>query len=223
MEETNLTLFLSIAIPMLMTLLICKGRSRVSMLFVIIGMTVCLFSGEVNALLYPLTGHEMRFFAVNVSPLIEEICKSVPLFLYAFILRPKQQNVLQSAVSLGVGFAILENAAVLVRAEGTLTFSDVLFRSCGSGLVHAITALWVGCGILFVYLNRKLFLSGSLALLTTAAIYHSIFNALIDSRYAVFGLLLPILTLFPLAGLLLWRTVSQKKNRAGAISGNTKG
>ena len=206
MEGTNLSLFMSIAIPMAITLLIFKGRSRISMLFVIVGMAVCLFTGEINTLIFNFTKLEMKYYVVNVSPFVEELCKSVPLFLYAYILRPKKQDVLESAVSLGVGFAVLENAAVLAEYGGM----NVLVRSFGSGLMHAITALWIGCGIIFVYLNRKLFYTGSFAILISAAIFHSAYNALIGSSYEIVGLLLPIITLVPLSELLIKKGINKK-------------
>lgn len=211
MDTVNLNLFISIVIPMSMTLLICKGRSRKSMLFVIIGMTVCLFTGEINALLFNNCFHSMKYYVVNMSPFIEELFKSVPLFLYAYILKPKRQEVLQNAVSLGVGFAIFENAVVIAQAGGRMDFMSVLIRSFGSGLMHAIATLWVGCGIILIYLNRKLFLTGSIAVLFTASIFHSVYNALIGSSYEIIGLLLPIVTLVPLLEILIKRGLNNRK------------
>ncbi len=210
MDLINLNLYISIVIPMALTVLICKGRSRIAMLFVIIGMTVCLFTGEVNTLVLQISGQPLRFYVVNISPFVEELCKSVPLFLYAYILRPKKQDVLQCAVSLGVGFAIFENAMILAQSYGAMDFATVLARSFGSGLMHAIATLWVGCGIILIYSNRKLFYTGSLAILITASIFHSVFNALIGSSYEIAGMLLPVVALVPLLEIVIKRGINRR-------------
>lgn len=211
MENLSLYIFIGIAVPLSATVLICKGRSKVSMMFVIVGMLVCLFAGEVNTLIYQSSSMTMKFYAVNISPFLEELCKSVPLFLYAYILRPKKQEILQCAVSLGVGFAIFENASVFAQSYDTLTFMNVIARGFGSGLMHAITTLWIGCGIILIYLNKKLFYTGSAALLITAAIFHSIYNALIGSSLEIAGLLLPVSTLIPLSELLIRKLTNDKR------------
>lgn len=217
MENLSLYIFIGITVPLSATVLICRGNSRLSMLFVVIGMLVCLFAGEVNALLYRVSLLPMNFYAVNVSPLIEELCKSVPLFLYAYILHPKKQTILQCAVSLGVGFAIFENTAVFAQSYAALRFLDVLMRGFGSGLMHAITTLWIGSGIILIFLNRKLFYTGSAAILITAAIFHSIYNALIGSRLEIAGLLLPVSTLIPLTELLVRRIINKKSDHGRMI------
>ena len=214
MENVNLYIFMAIAVPLSATLLICKGRSRTSMLFVIAGMTVCLFAGEVNALLFRASGYPLKFYAINVSPLVEELCKSVPLFLYVYILRPPKQTILQCAVSLGVGFAILENAAAISQSYYAMDFMNALARAFGSGLMHAITTLWIGCGLILIYLNRKLFYTGSTAVLVSVAIFHSIYNALIGSSLEIAGLLVPLACLIPLSELLIKKRINKLGSNA---------
>jgi hypothetical protein len=62
--------------------------------------------------------------------------------------------------------------------------------------------LLVGAGITFVKKKRKIFWVGTFALLSTAIIYHGIYNMLVQSSYAIIGQLLPISTYIPF---LIWR------------------
>ena len=45
--------------------------------------------------------------------------------------------------------------------------------------------------------KRKLFYSGTFALLTLAIIYHAIYNTLVQSDYKYLGFVLPMLTYLP--------------------------
>ena len=103
-------------------------------------MTVCLFTGEINALLFNNCFHSMKYYVVNMSPFIEELFKSVPLFLYAYILKPKRQEVLQNAVSLGVGFAIFENAKKIQTMPNGFTFGGTKIPSYRKAISLALKA-----------------------------------------------------------------------------------
>ncbi len=50
----------------------------------------------------------------------------------------------------------------------------------------------VGCGIMFVHKQKKLFYTGTFALLAAAMTLHAIFNLLIQSPYDYIALALPI-------------------------------
>ena len=54
----------------------------------------------------------------------------------------------------------------------------------------------------FVHTRRKLFVTGTLALLSAAVIYHSVYNTLVQSEHELVGFLLPVVTLIPVLLLL---------------------
>ena len=62
--------------------------------------------------------------------------------------------------------------------------------------------LLVGVGISFVKKKSKLFAVGTFGLLSTAIVYHGIYNILIQSEFSTVGALLPIATYIPF---LIWR------------------
>ena len=59
--------------------------------------------------------------------------------------------------------------------------------------IGIIVTLIVGCGIIFVHKQKKLFCTGTFALLAAAMTLHAIFNLLIQSPYDYAALALPII------------------------------
>ena len=70
MGNLNLILFISFALPMIMSFFVCKGRVRSANIFLFIGMCVCLFCGELSAIVLRALPYDKRFFASNIGPLI---------------------------------------------------------------------------------------------------------------------------------------------------------
>jgi RsiW-degrading membrane proteinase PrsW (M82 family) len=84
----------------------------------------------------------------------------------------------------------------------TWNVPDAVIRAFGTGLMHGMCTLLVGAGITFVKKKPKIFWVGTFALLSTAIIYHGIYNMLVQSDYRMIGYLLPISTYIPL---FIWR------------------
>ena len=85
---------------------------------------------------------------------------------------------------------------------------SAVIREFGAGLMHGMCTLLVGVGISFVKKRRKLFAVGTFGLLSTAIVYHGIYNILIQSEYSIVGAFLPIATYIPF---LLWRLRIKKR------------
>ncbi len=202
MENLNLILFISFAAPLLMTFFISKGKLRTGLVFLFIGMLVCLFCGELNTIILHLSPYSMRYFTSNFTPLFEEIFKALPILFYAFVFNPKKKTLLECSILVGVGFAVLENAFILGSAAGSVSIGLALIRGFGAGMMHGICTLNVGYGMTFVHTKRKLFYTGTIALLTVSIIYHGIYNTLVQSKYQIAGFLLPVLTFIPVVILL---------------------
>ena len=207
MENLNLILFISIAAPLAMMLFIYKGNSRTSLLFLLLGVAVCLFCGEFSGLVMKLTPFSRSYYTENFTPLFEEVFKAIPILVYAFLYQPKRQQLLESAIGVGVGFAVLENAFILAGNVGLVSIPLALVRGFCSGMMHGVCTLAVGYGMTFVNTRRKLFYTGTVALLTAAVIYHSVYNTLVVSQYAFVGYLLPACTFLPLVAVLIRKKV----------------
>ena len=210
MGNLNLILFISFAAPLLMTLFVCKGKARTLLLFLFLGTVVCLFCGEFSAIIMGLLPFDRRYFTSNFTPLFEEVFKALPILFYAFLYQPKKRTLLECSILVGVGFAVLENAFILGGAAATVSVTSALIRGFGAGMMHGVCTLAVGYGMTFVHIRRKLFYTGTTALLAVATIYHSIYNTLVQSDLQFVGFLLPMLTFVPVL-ILLNRTAKDEK------------
>ena len=197
MEFLNLYLYLSIAVPLSVVLIMSKSKTKSLVCFVIIGLTVALFCGEVNGAVSGLLPYSKEAYVTTFSPMIEELLKMLPIFVCSFTLKPTRQDIIERSIAVGVGFAILENASVFASSALQIDILMVILRAFGAGMMHVMTMLFVGFGLSFVYDKRKLFLSGSIGLIATAIIYHSIYNYLVCCGYYIAGFLMPTLIFIP--------------------------
>lgn len=207
MENLNLILYISMAVPLAMMLAICKHRSRMILLFLLLGASVCLFSSEFSGVLCKVLPFSFQFFTINITPFTEEVLKAVPVLMYAFLYKPTDEYVLECSIADGVGFALLENAFILSQNVASISIPLALIRGFGAGMMHGLCTFAVGYGMTFIHKRRKLFYCGTSALLGLAVMFHSLYNILVQSEHMVIGYVLPIVAFVPLLAVL------KKKNR----------
>ena len=210
MGNLNLILFIAFAAPLLMTLFVCKGKARTLLAFLFLGTVVCLFCGEFSVLIMKQLDFDTLYYTSNFTPLIEEVFKALPILIYAFRFKPKKRTLLECSILVGVGFAILENAFILGNSPSSLSVTNALIRGFGAGMMHGVCTLAIGYGMTFVHTRRKLFYTGTTALLAVSTIYHSVYNTLVHSEHQLIGLLLPTVTFIPVL-ILLNKTESAGK------------
>jgi RsiW-degrading membrane proteinase PrsW (M82 family) len=191
---------------MLMNLLVEK-KSRLPITFILIGIFVSVFASEVNGFLAGMLPMDMYNITVIVTPVTEEFFKMLPVLYYAVVISDKKEKLFTASMATGIGFAILENAFYLLNYPDFTMFSAVI-RAFGAGLMHGMCTLLVGVGISFVKKKSKLFAVGTFGLLSTAIVYHGIYNILIQSEYSIIGAFLPITTYIPF---LIWRLKFKQK------------
>lgn len=212
MENPHLILFICLAAPLSMMLLIFKGRSRALLGFLLAGIYLSLFAGEINGLLLSETGLSHRFLTVNITPVVEEILKAIPVVFIAFLIKPDRQFLLECSIAVGVGFATMENACLLFGSASALSAGTILARGFGAGMMHGISTLAVGFSMTVASSDKKLSYTGTVAALSAAIIYHSIYNIMVQSAYPLLGILLPIATYIPLI-IVMSKKRSRKKGR----------
>lgn len=172
----NFIIFLSLLLPLSLLQLILEGRAKRITMFLLIGLFVCFFSGEVSGLIFSGLGVPFDIMTVNVTPFVEEILKAFPLVLYAFLFRPPTAYLMENSLAIGIGFAVYENLFILTAADGGIGLAAILLRCALGGVVHGGCTLLVGYGLSYVSLNRKLAYTGTFALLSMAMTIHSICN-----------------------------------------------
>lgn len=197
MENSHIMLFLYMMIPLAMMLPIFRDHSRVILAFLLTGIFVGLFSGEINGIFLNYTSLQEHFIVVNISPVTEEVLKAIPLIVVAFLYKPSKQNILEDAVAIGMGFATFENVCLLLGGE-EISLGWALSRGFGAGLMHAICTLTIGVALGNILGRKNLYITGTFAALSIAIIYHSIYNILVQSSYYYLGLVLPLISFLPL-------------------------
>ena len=200
MEDTiEYICFICIIIPILMMMITLTGRSRQLMGFMALGIFISLFSSEVSGALINMTGiDDMYVVTTTITPITEEILKAIPVLLFAFLFSDDTETLLSIAFAIGVGFAVLENIVILIRAvvenTGSVSYLWALVRGFGSGLMHAVTTMMIGVGMSQIKKRHKMIVPGIFAMVAMAAIYHAIYNSLVQTELKYFGFLMPLLT-----------------------------
>ena len=206
MDNIIYILFVSIAIPIMLMTLLVERKSRFPMIFVLVGIFISVFASEVNGFLSQTLAMDMYSITVIVTPVSEELLKALPILYYALVISDKRESLFTASMATGIGFAVLENAFYLLNYPNFSMLSAVI-RAFGAGLMHGMCTLLVGVGISFVKKKSKLFAVGTFGLLSTAIVYHGIYNILIQSEYSIVGALLPIATYIPFV---VWRVKYKK-------------
>ena len=197
MESPHLMFFIYLAVPLSMMLFVFKGRSRALLGFLLAGVFMCLFAGEVNELIRSETALSVRVLTVNVTPIVEEMLKAIPVVALAILFKSDRQFLLECSIAVGVGFATMENACLLFDSSAALSAGMIVARGFGAGMMHGVSTFTVGYFMTLVGSGKKFSFTGTVAALSVAIIYHSIYNITVQSAYPMLGILLPLVT-FPL-------------------------
>jgi RsiW-degrading membrane proteinase PrsW (M82 family) len=201
MDNMIYHLFVSISIPLLLMSLLVEKKARLPVAFMLIGIVIALFAAEVNGLLARDMPMDLYRMTVTITPVSEELLKALPVLYYAIVISDKRERLFTASMAIGIGFAVLENAYFLL-SDSDFNMLSAIIRAFGAGLMHGMCTLLVGVGISFVKKKRKLFAVGTFGLLSTAIVYHGVYNILIQSQYSIVGALLPIATYIPF---FIWR------------------
>ena len=159
-----------------------------------------------------MTDFPVQYYSTNISSVVEELVKAFPLIIYAFSIHPCRKRLIEYSICMGVGFAILENAFVFANNIMNVSLPMALVRGLGTGLMHAVCAMVIGFGLSYIESEKNVAILGTLGLLGIVTVYHSIYNKLILSEYAMFAVIFPLLTFVPFVVILKLREREQKQN-----------
>ncbi len=202
MDNLIYILFICIVAPMVLLLLMLKKRSKLIVGFMLIGIFVSLFVSELNSILLAKLNNDTLLVTTSITPVTEELFKALPVLFYAIVVNDRQDRVLALSFAAGIGFGMFENMVILVQNIENVTVVWAIIRGFSTALMHGVCTFAVGFGIGFVKKKRKLFISGTFALLSLASIYHGIFNMLVQSEYKYLGFIIPAITYIPI---LFWQ------------------
>ena len=198
MDNLTYIAFIALTISLGLMLPLMEKKVRRLVIFMIVGISACLFVSELNNILLEHFNNEIFYVTTTITPITEEIVKMLPIIYFALVISDERTVLIPNAFAVGVGFALLENVVILTQNVDTVTIPWAFVRGFGSGLVHGICTVSVGLGISYIKKQPKFFFCGTFALLSAAIIYHATYNLLVQSEYQYVGILLPLATYIPL-------------------------
>lgn len=136
----------------------------------------------------------------DIAPIVEETLKALPLLL--FLIRPPgcRSLILYCAMASGIGFSIQETLYYFVSQASNrpdwLSWLPVLVRTMTTCLMHGMNTAVIGFGLMITLEHKQLRIPMLSGLLALAAVIHSLYNVLINTRLAIFALLMPAILYF---------------------------
>lgn len=194
-------LAICISAPLILMAVLADAKSRRLLGFMILGIYIAVLASEINSLFSSAFADSMDHFHITITftPINEEILKALPLLFTAIVFCDDRKVLFQRAMSIGLGFAILENTFILTKHVETVSLLWAMIRGFSSGLMHALCTLSIGIGISVIKSRRKLFVCSTFAWLMVASIYHSMYNMLVQSDYWYIGAVIPAISYIPVA------------------------
>jgi len=211
MDNLTYISFIAITVSLALMLPLMERKLRRLVVFMITGIFACLFVSELNNILLKAFHNDIFFVTTTITPVTEEVVKMLPILFFAIMATDDRATLIPISFAVGVGFALLENVVILTQNVENVTILWALVRGFGSGLVHGICTVMVGWGISYIKKRRKFFYCGTFALLSSAIIYHAVYNLLVQSDYQYFGILMPLVTYIPIILLLPKRKPAASK------------
>lgn len=189
------SIFICLTGPMLIAVLCTRGRVRHVVAFLITGMAASLLSSYISSFIAAVQGADLNTAALEISPLVEESVKFMPVLFYLLVISQEHSNIADSCMMTAIGFATFENVCFLMK-EGADDLVYLLIRGFGTGAMHVVCASIVAIGLLRVWKSEWLRAAGTIALLAVAITYHGIFNILVSQTGipAYVGFFIPLIT-----------------------------
>jgi RsiW-degrading membrane proteinase PrsW (M82 family) len=144
------------------------------------------------------------FVLINLSPVMEEFFKALPIIIPALIgIANRDEDVLVCAMASGIGFSVVENFYLINSTTfqaGTDpvmgVFLYVLARTFSTSLMHGCTCGIIGYGVVLIRnFDRKALPTLLFGFYTIAVTTHAIFN-LLSIKYGEMGFVIDFI--FPL-------------------------
>ena len=187
--------YICLAAPLLLAVICMRKEARRSLSFILSGMTSCLLSAYVSTFLAGVSNCDLAAASYEISPVVEEIMKLLPLLFYLLVFEPEEKTVISGALMISVGFATFENVCFLT-SYGTSEFFRLVIRGFGTGAMHVVSGMVIATGLFFLWDQKRLRLVGVFALLCFVTTFHAIFNIFVNQSGAIFwiGALIPLVT-----------------------------
>ena len=156
--------YICLVAPLILAIICLRREARTSLIFVLAGMTTCLLSAYISTFITGILGVETTSASYEISPIVEEIMKSLPLLFYLLVFIPEKKRAISGTLLVAVGFATFENVCFLI-SYGTSELLRLLIRGFGTGAMHVVCGMVVAMGMFFLWEKVWLRAVGAFALL----------------------------------------------------------
>ncbi|WP_317856164.1 PrsW family glutamic-type intramembrane protease [Chakrabartyella piscis] len=189
-------IYFCLVAPFLVACVCAHKEQRLSLIFVVYGMTACLLSAYINLFFAQVYQTSILVATMEIAPLIEELMKLFPILYYLLVFEPKNKAVLSAMLMVAIGFATFENICYLVE-HGTDNLQYLLMRGFGTGAMHIVCGTIMGYGLMFAWKYNWLKIMGTIGVLCIAVTYHAEYNLLmsVEGIWQVVGTMMPLLTI----------------------------
>lgn len=188
-------IYACLAAPLLIAVICLKGKPRLSLMFILGGMTACLLSSYISSFVAAMTGTDALGASLEISPVVEELMKIAPILFWLLIYEPPKMEVSIEIVITAVGFATFENVCYLT-SNGAASLRHTVIRGFGTGAMHIVCGMIVALGLLYLWDRLYLRVAGTIGLVAAAITYHAVYNILVSQTGPVFviGCFIPMLS-----------------------------
>lgn len=188
-------IYVCLAAPLMVAAICMRWRQRMTVLFLLAGMTACLISSYISTFLAAAGDVDTFTASLEISPAVEESMKFFPLLFYLLVFEPRLDTAANEALLIAVGFATFENVCYLT-GSGAENVGLLLARGFGAGAMHVVCGVMTAAGLSYMWDKTYLQVAGTLGLLGLASTYHAVYNLLVSQTGLVTfaGYLLPVLT-----------------------------
>lgn len=186
-------LTISMTAPLLIAVFLLKDNARRFAAFLVAGLTVCLLSAYINSFFVASVGMVDVEVIIKLTPISEEVMKALPVFFFLAVFQPKREHILQCAIAVGLGFAMAENAYVLISAGGAGNPLSAVVRGFSAGLMHTVCGALLGHGLALTYRQKYMAVPAAFGLLCLTSTCHAIYNLFVSAggRWETVGYVLP--------------------------------
>ena len=187
-------IYICMMAPMLLSILLLPREGKRPLIFILSGMTACLLSSYISTFAINALNIGTVTASYEITPVVEEVVKFLPVLFYLLIFGSAKQNVIRSILLVSVGFATFENVCFLT-VYGTSELMQLVIRGFGTGAIHVVCGMVLAVGLFFLWDINWLRIVGTFALLCFAITCHAIFNILVNQSGIIFwiGSSLPLI------------------------------
>ena len=188
-------IYVCIAAPLLVAIMCMHRDNRRLLIFFFAGMTSCLLSAYISTFLAGLYGVDLQSASLEITPLVEESMKLLPVLFYMLVFEPTRRQISGGSLMTAAGFATFENVCYLT-ANGAEHLTRLVIRGFGTGSMHVVCGAMTAIGLVYLWDKLWLQMAGTVGLLAVAITYHGLYNILALQRgiASTVGFLVPVLS-----------------------------